>query len=157
MELKYGKAIGTRRSVFVWIEPLWNWNCARIWNNLCIFAPFELNLYGIEISDTKSLMLRTVVWIEPLWNWNFGMHATKPCGVRLNWTFMELKSYLPAIDEFFEIVWIEPLWNWNNLISLLVHLIMFVWIEPLWNWNIQFWLCYVLRNFVWIDPLWNWN
>ena len=141
---------------------------------------FELNLYGIEISQTrieKPLSHACLNWT--FMELKFRLYCipyTWFCC--LNWTFMELKSYKKASLNHCNIVWIEPLWNWNMVclagflfeiclnwtfmelkcaIFRVRHEYTRVWIEPLWNWNSLPNPKTDVMKSVWIEPLWNWN
>ena len=140
----------------VWIEPLWNWNlCWQIEraDGICLNwtfmelkfeqriarrcdMGFELNLYGIEISNFDYVTFSEIVWIEPLWNWNI--------------------ITLSAFNTILR-VWIEPLWNWNFPKLQGLWNPESVWIEPLWNWNPFKDEGSLNAVLVWIEPLWNWN
>ena len=200
MELKFGSTYYVFTQKGVWIEPLWNWNlCWQIEraDGICLNwtfmelkfeqriarrcdMGFELNLYGIEISNFDYVTFSEIVWIEPLWNWNITLDEVSALPtLRLNWTFMELKSRSAAVRRGRFFVWIEPLWNWNycslfflnlqraclnwtfmELKSYLLAIVVFfetVWIEPLWNWNADEHTIPWLILPVWIEPLWNWN
>ena len=124
------------RSVWVSIEPLWNWNSLDELSDLnthlyqsnlygietiimfcCIFMMtlYQSNLYGIETMLGRGCGWSVGVSIEPLWNWNVAANVATSSGEGINRTFMELKPGHSEKAKKGNRVSIEPLWNWNVL------------------------------------------
>ena len=118
---------------------------------------FKLYLYGIEMRNNGSTILRNRVQIVPLWNWNTARRL---------------------LNEMCYWVQIVPLWNWNDATAYADDNRWRVQIVPLWNWNnddiirnIQYGVfklylygiemkykeIQLANDVVQIVPLWNWN